>query len=162
MIVVAPLIPFPIQTTLSPSALPRFSHYPKSLTSLSKFRDRECNLGNLNFSGSSHTHLSSQNHICSSFPSFQKILRSNHLGSFPTSQILHKSFHQVELFLSTMVTLISLQDPYLESNIPLHTPSSSYTIFHFHLANRAKLNLPTSLMLRPPTSVGEHTLSQAT
>jgi len=107
-------------------------------------------------------HLSSQNRIPLPFPSLQVILLSNQLESFTTSQTVHKSFHQVELFLSSMVSLMFLHEPYLDSKTSLQTPSSLTPNLHFHLANRAVLNLPTSLIPKPPTSMGEHTFSQAT
>jgi len=108
------------------------------------------------------THLSFQNRIPLSFPSLHVILLSNQLKSFATWQTLHKSFHQVELLLSSMVSLMFLHESYQDSKTFLQTPSSLTPILHFHLANRVVLNLPTSLIPKPPTSVGEHTFSQAT
>jgi len=128
----------------------------------SLFRDKECSIGKTCLSVTLSTHLFSQNLIHLPFPNLQVILLSNQFESFPTSQTLHKSFHQVEHFLSTMVNLMSLHDPYLESKISLHSPSTSTPILHFHLANKVVLNLHTSLFPKPPVSIPEHTLSYAT
>jgi len=57
---------------------------------------------------------------------------------------------------------MSLHDPYLESKISLHFPFTSTSILYFHLANKAVLNIPTSLIPKPRVSIGEHTLSHAT
>jgi len=106
--------------------------------------------------------LSSQNLIHLPFSNLQEILLSNQFESFPTSQTLHKSFHHVELFQSTMINLMSLHDLYLESKISLHSPSTSTPILHFHLANKVILKLPTSLTPKPPVSIRKHTLSHTT
>jgi len=111
--------------------------------------------------GFSPIYVSFQNFIVLPFPCFHLTFPSNQLCDLSTSQILHKSFHQYELFLSTIIRDIFLQPPYLDSNISFHTPVSPAPNLHFHLATRAQLNFPTSLISNPPSSIGEYTLFPA-
>ena len=89
------------------------------------------------------------------------MLLSNQFPSFAPSQILHKSFHQVDCFRFLTVDFMSLQVSYLDSNTSFQTPPFSTPSLHFHLANRATLNFPMSLIPNPPHSFGEQTFSQA-
>jgi len=133
------------------------SNSPTSPVTLSLYIDEEYSLGNFSFSDWSQTHMSSHNLTCLSSPNTHLTLESNQLSWLLTSQNLHKSRHYLDFLLSNLLRFISLHVPYLECSASFHTPTSSTPSLYFHLASKATLNLPASLIPSPPVS----TMSQA-
>ena len=106
--------------------------------------------------------MSSHILTCLPSPSTHLILESNQLFWLLTSQILHRSRHHLKFLLSTLISYMSLHEPYLECSTSFHTPTSSTPNLHFHLANNAILNFSISLMPNPPASTGLQTVSHDT
>jgi len=71
---------------------------------------------------------------------------------------LHRSFHHNDWFLWIKVTSVFLHVPYLASEMSLHRPSSNALYLQFHLGSKALLKHPMSLMPKPPTTTGLHTV----
>lgn len=87
-------------------------------------------------------------------------IKSIYLG--PTLHTFHMSRHHQEWPFHTKLTSIFLYVPYRNSSTSFHKSYSDTPNLYFHLASKAKLKLPMSLIPSLPSWNGLQTLNQPT